>query len=222
MKVGDSTEHRYGTPRIAKDGVKYRSTFEADFVNKYLYRKGIKYEYEKKYPGTKQMCDFYLTDLGIWLELVYHGVEIKYSYQENELWQRIYLPRASYTDKNYIKKCGGNWDPDRREWYVFYSGRGNLMNLEQWMDKEDLRRSIHSDGKGCFKKYDENLTRKIAEQSLILVVTHDDMKKSSLHKIILSKKSRSCNMRIMSEYFKVLEERFETNKPDMEVLNESR
>ena len=212
--------HHYGTPKTAKDGIKYRSTFEANFVDKYLYGKNIKYEYEKKYPGSRQKCDFYLTDLDIWIELVYHGVEVKCAYQE--IGKKVYLPDATYHDRNYIKSFGGRWDPKQRKWYIIYLGE-NLLKLEKFMDEESLGHVLHSDGKSLSEEYDKNLSRKIALQHSLLVITHDDMRRSSIDKIIFSKGSKSCNFKLVSKYFKDLNEQgSKQGCHDLEVISEGR
>ena len=57
----------YGTPTIALDGIKYKSNFEANFVNKYLYNK-YSFSYELPY-GNGWYFDFYIKELNLYIEV---------------------------------------------------------------------------------------------------------------------------------------------------------
>ena len=67
----------YGNATRGKDGRNYKSQFEADFCNKFLYQK-YSYEYEKPYnDGSRRKSDFYLNDLDLYIkcpdgELIYY------------------------------------------------------------------------------------------------------------------------------------------------------
>ena len=191
----------YGIPKVAKDGVRYRSTFEADFVNKFLYNKNILYEYEKNYPNSKCKCDFYLTDLELWVELVYHDVSVKYSYEKAG--KKTYLPRATYYDNEYVKKFGAKFDWDKKKWYIIYTNK-SFPSLEQFMDDEAKEMTLHSHGKAICRDYDKKLVKKIGLAQSLIIVTHEDMKRSNLQNIIISKNSKSCFAKITSKYFENL------------------
>ena len=68
----------YGNPTKALDGVIYKSTFEARFVNKFLYNKYL-YEYEPKYDNTRYKYDFYLPQINLYIELAGLEHSLKYS-----------------------------------------------------------------------------------------------------------------------------------------------
>ena len=59
----------FGNMSKAKDGVVYRSSLEAKFVDKFLYLRET-YIYEKPYPGnTSRISDFYLPDYDLYIEI---------------------------------------------------------------------------------------------------------------------------------------------------------
>ena len=57
----------FGIRTLGKDGILYRSQYEAKFADNYLYNK-YKYEYEKPY-GNGWYYDFYLPEQDLYIEI---------------------------------------------------------------------------------------------------------------------------------------------------------
>ncbi len=70
LDAGFYPEHSelYGKPTIAKDGHKYRSKAEADFVDKYLADK-FTYDIEPYYDSGDYFYDWYIKELKLYVEL---------------------------------------------------------------------------------------------------------------------------------------------------------
>jgi len=62
-----NVQNGFGTDTYAKDGILYRSTHEAYFVNNFLYGK-YTYQYELPY-GNGWYYDFYIKELNLYIEL---------------------------------------------------------------------------------------------------------------------------------------------------------
>lgn len=61
-------DNSFGVKTISLDGNTYRSINEALFVDKFLYKK-FDYIIEPSYPGMKWLYDWYIKDLGVYIEL---------------------------------------------------------------------------------------------------------------------------------------------------------
>lgn len=69
QKLGIKLNSDFGIKTYGKDNVLYRSKLEADFSNKFLYKK-YSYEYEVKYPNPyKFLYDFYIKELNCYVEI---------------------------------------------------------------------------------------------------------------------------------------------------------
>jgi hypothetical protein len=177
----------FGKETIAKDGKKYRSQFEANFVNKFLLPSGLEFVYEVPYPNSKMTCDFYIPEFDIWIECVYHYAKMKYSYETE--FKRINLPLARYENKEFIKAYGGLWDTKIKQWYITYKGK-ELKELHRFMEPEELKVIIESDGKAIHKDYDDKLFEKITNKKCnILIVNNDDLGYNDLTHLICAKEN---------------------------------
>ena len=72
------------------------------------------------------------------------------------------------------------------------------------MEKDALDSVLYSNGKAAFEDYDERLREKISKQHSLIVVTHEDMKRSNIQKLLISKNSISCFSSIVCRYFENL------------------
>jgi len=177
----------FGKETIAKDGKKYRSQFEANFVNKFLLPSGLEFVYEVPYPNSKMTCDFYIPEFDIWIECVYHYAKMKYSYETE--FKRINLPLARYENKEFIKAYGGLWDTTIKQWYIVYKGK-ELKELHRFMEPAELKVIIESDGKAIHKDYDDTLFEKITNKKCnILIVNNDDLGYNDLTHLICAKEN---------------------------------
>lgn len=103
------------THTIANDEKKYRSEFEASFVNRFLHNK-FDYEYEKRYDEeTRFTCDFYLKDLDLWVECCYKPFAFCNTATLHT--GRINLI-CGYNQRHVAKRNGAKWDKDRKTWYL--------------------------------------------------------------------------------------------------------
>ena len=174
---------------LADDTNLYRSQFEADVVNRFFIPNNLAYEYEKQYDNSKQKCDFYLSDLDIYIECVYHDVEMIYEYQKLEKGAKIYL-HIPYRDKEKYKHFyGALWDDKKRMWYIKNDKKSKCSTHDKFVDKTLLKASLISDGKAITDNYDDHLRRKIINNnSNIILLTKKDLDNyDSLGDILLSK-----------------------------------
>jgi hypothetical protein len=187
----------YGKLTKGKDGITYRSQFEANFANKFLFEK-FDYEYEKPYnDGTKRKCDFYIKSLDLWIECSYNEVIDTFEYQNIK--GNIPLINALYEDRTTVKFLGGRWNPAEKIWYIPVElNTGNrLKKFEKFMSKEYLK-IIELDKSQITENYSSDLRQKL----------YDNIDKRII--IISLKEVDSCNsfndvLRIVdNEYFKEL------------------
>lgn len=61
-------DSQFGTPTTAKDGVRYKSSIEAYFVDNYLYNK-YHFDYEPRYKDKLWRYDFYVKELDLYIEI---------------------------------------------------------------------------------------------------------------------------------------------------------
>ena len=203
----------FGKVSIGKDGIKYKSQFEADFSDKFLYQK-YSYEYEKLYnDGSKRKCDFYLNDLNLYIECVYHNFQSVPKYLTYDSKTKIILEKCRYEDRFEAKKFGAKWDPVKKIWWTtlpnYESERlktGFIINqrlsaLEKFMKEEDKESFFISEDKTINEDYDINLLKKLKYESNIIVVTHEDSQKcEDMNRIILKKSNDGIIRRFASEY----------------------
>lgn len=193
----------YGVLTKAKNGVVYRSKFEAKFVDKFLIPSGMPFEYEKQYPNSKRKCDFYIKNLDIWIECVYHKFTMEYKYKLKN--GRIYL-NVPYEDREYVKKSKGRWDPAASKWYVVYTGQ-SVVSLHKYIPANELETIYVSDGNALNATYDERLLEKMLANKIdILVVNHEDMLYDNLLHLIVAKKNEFINRKIIANYFKMYDD----------------
>ena len=213
MKKSNKTNHsQYGIKTVAKDGVEYKSRLEAGFVDKFLVGSGISYEYEKTYPETRFRCDFYLSDLDIWIELTYHKIE------EAKIWETknmVELPRAEYRHRHIIKSHGGCWNPKKKVWYVIRKdndiNKTSITKLEKFMHQNDKQRVILSK-KSISSVYNETLSKKVKLNDSVIVVDKEDIEKyKDLSMILIAKKNNACMRKVVRQYFSLQKEK--TNGP---------
>ena len=177
----------FGKETTAKDGKRYRSQFEANFVNKFLLPSGLEFVYEVPYPNSKMTCDFYIPEFDIWIECVYHYAKMKYAYESE--FKRVNLPLAVYENRGFVKAYGALWDSTIKQWYAIYKGK-ELKELHRFMDPEELKVIIDSDGKAINKQYDETLFEKITNKKCnILIVNNDDLGYNDLIHLICAKEN---------------------------------
>lgn len=179
----------YGKRTTAQDGKTYRSKFEADFVDKFLIPSGLEYVYEIKYPDSNMTCDFWLPQFDVWIECAYHYVSMRHEYETLTQGRRIYLPRAKFKDKDYIKTQKGKWDADNKQWYVVYEGYP-LTNLHRFMEESRLQTIMETDGKAFRKGYDQNLLSKILDRKCnVLLVNNEDLGYKDLAHLVCAKEN---------------------------------
>tara|TARA_Y100000310_G_scaffold172459_1_gene172572 strand:- start:338 stop:1264 length:927 start_codon:yes stop_codon:yes gene_type:complete len=182
----------------ADDGRLCRSQFEVDVINKLFVPNNLTYEYEKRYDNSRQKCDFYLSDFDIYIECVYHDVEMIYEYQKLEKGAKIYL-HIPYRDKEKYKHFyGALWDGKKRMWYIQNDKKSKCSTHDKFVDKSLLKASLMSDGKAITDNYDDHLRRKIINNnSNIILLTKKDLDKyDSLGDILLSKNNPHIHKRV--------------------------
>jgi len=159
----------FGIPTVANDGKKYRSKFEADFVNKFLLPSGLSYEYEVKYPNQNIICDFYIRKYDIYIECVYHELTLSYSYMKQNYKIILDVP---FEHKDRVKKLGAKWDTNAKTWYIVYTDH-SLHQLFMYMRPCDLQYSILSNGKAITQEYDEKIYKKIIQKGIDIVLVNN-------------------------------------------------
>ena len=186
----------YGKSTYGKDGILYRSMFEANFADKFLYEQ-YTYEYEKPYnDGTKRTCDFYVKDLNLWIECAWGETSQKYVYQNSKL---LYLD-VPYKEKELAKHYGAMWDKDEKKWYIFPNGN-RQKDFEQWMFQED-KEIIEISEQQITNDYASKLNQKIVDNidKRVMTVSGKDIKTySHLQRII--------SVNLKSYYDELLENR---------------
>ena len=188
----------------ADDGRVCRSQFDADVINRLFIPNSLGYEYEKRYDNSRQKCDFYLSDFDIYIECVYHDVEMIYEYQKLEEGARIYL-YVPYKDKEKYKHFyGALWDDKKRRWYIKNDKKSKCSLHDKFIDKSLLKASLTSDGKAITDDYDDNLRRKIVNNnSNIILLTKKDLDKyDSLGDILLSKNNPAIHKRVYEMFIR--------------------
>ena len=151
----------YGKMTQGLDGLTYRSMFEADFANKFLFET-IDYEYEKPYnDGTKRKCDFYIKSLDLWIECAYHDIVDNFAYQKNKGDIPLKVP---YQDKDIVKKRGAKWSPTNKIWYIPEElNTGNrLEKFENWMSRKQLELTQLNNSQ-ITENYEPSLRKKLIE-----------------------------------------------------------
>lgn len=190
----------YGTNTKARNGIVYRSKFEADFVNKFLIPSNMPFEYEKQYPNSRRKCDFYIQNLDIWIECVYHKFVLEYKYKIKS--GRVYL-NVPYEDKEYVKKFKCNWDQNKKQWFVPYTGQ-SIVPLHKYIPEGELETQYVSNGKALNADYDVRLLEKMLDNKIdILVVNNDDLAYDNLLHLVIAKKNEFVNRKIIANYFSI-------------------
>lgn len=200
--------NQYGIRTVAKDEVTYRSKFEADFVNKYLANK-YDYIYEKPYgDGSKRTADFYIPSLDIYIECVYHDINIVPIYKSYLNGRRINL-QVDFYQKDYVKKSGARWDSERKTWYKIYDGN-NISSLEKYMYDEDLKPFLMTDGKAMKEDYDANFWEKVKNNpnTDIVIFSKDCFRYDTLAHFLIAKASSGCIRRFARRYVEVFEKAY--------------
>jgi hypothetical protein len=177
----------FGKATVARDGVTYRSQFEADFVNKFLLPSGLEFVYEVSYPNSRMTCDFVIPKYDIWIECVFHNVGIQRRYESFDIGKRIDLITA-YSERHYVKGMGATWDPKKSKWFIMYYG-SNLDRFHRFMDPFLVEETWVSDKKAINADYDEQLSKKMELKKNLIVVTHDDLKYNDLNHLICAKEN---------------------------------
>ena len=168
----------YGKLTKGKDGITYRSAFEAEFAGKFLF--GLyDYDYEKPYnDGTKRKSDFYVESLDLWIECSWHQIVETFMYQKKK--GRILLDpkKAIFEKKEDVKSLGGKWDSDLKRWYVpELKNTGNrLEQFEKFMYNKDLDKTF-SDESHMHDDYEKNMKQKLVDNidKNIIVVSHKEV-----------------------------------------------
>ena len=202
-----------GTRTIGKDEISYRSKFEAMFANKFLFGK-FNYAYEKPYDdGTKSMCDFYIYDLDLYIELVYRDNDCNVIYMTNlGLGYDVPLKKAKYEDREVLKMHGCKWDPSLKEWYIPSKigpnkRKNRMFDLEKFMTEEYL--GMDYNGNADDKTYHETLEKKYRtnckDKTIIQVHLKDLKGAKSLYDII-----RTTNNALYKEKFAHLDNEIKT------------
>ena len=177
----------FGKATVARDGVTYRSQFEADFVNKFLLPSGLEFVYEVPYPNSRMTCDFVIPKYDIWIECVFHKVGMQRRYESFDIGKRIDLITA-YSDRYYVKDMGATWDPKKSKWFIMYYG-SNLDRFHRFMDPFLVEEVWVSDKKAINADYDDQLSKKMELKKNLIVVTHDDLKYNDLNHLICAKEN---------------------------------
>ena len=173
----------YGKMTQGLDGLTYRSMFEADFANKFLFET-IDYEYEKPYnDGTKRKCDFYIKSLDLWIECAYHDIVDNFAYQKNKGAIPLKVP---YQDKDIVKKRGAKFDWTNKIWYVPEElNTGNrLEKFENWMSRKQLELTQLNNSQ-ITENYEPSLRKKLIDNAdkKIIVVSYKDVSNRSINHI---------------------------------------
>ena len=187
----------------ADDGKTYRSQFEADVVNRYFIPCDINFEYEKYYENSRKKCDFYLSDFDIYIECVYHDVEINYKYQTLPIGERIYVD-IGFTEKETFKnKYRAKWDGEKKQWYIANDGKAKNYLHDRIKDKSLLKALLKSDGKAITDRYDDNLRKKLVNnKGNIVFLTKKELDKyGSLGDFLSSKNNPDINSKVFKSVF---------------------
>ena len=168
----------YGKFTKGKDGITYRSEFEAEFAHKFLH--GVyEYVYEKPYDdGTKRKCDFYIESLDLWIECSWNPIVETFMYQKKK--GKIFLDpaKATFQKKDDVKRLGGKWEPTNKLWYIPESrNTGNrLEQFEEFMFEKDLGKT-YSDESHIQPDYEKNMKEKLIDNidKKIIVVSHKEV-----------------------------------------------
>ena len=177
----------FGKATVARDGVTYRSQFEADFVNKFLLTSGLEFVYEVPYPNSRMTCDFVIPKYDIWIECVFHKVGMQRRYETLNDGQRINLI-TSYSERHHVKSLGASWDRVNNKWFLIYNG-SNLDRFHRFMDPFLVEEVWTSDKKAINLDYDEQLSKKMELKKNLIVVTHDDLRYNDLNHLICAKEN---------------------------------
>lgn len=173
---------QYGKKTKGYDTILYRSMFEAEFANKFLYEK-YDYTYEERYhDGTTCSADFYIKDLDCWLELVYFPIGEIYAYESKQI---VNLPRCYYENRHDAKKFGAKWNASQKTWYITpqdYSSQ-KIKKIWHWMDPKDLavvgttQKNMQVKGKDYEKEVLEKIERNRLKGKKIFMIHYEDMDK---------------------------------------------
>jgi len=177
----------FGKSTVARDGVTYRSQFEAEFVNKFLIPSGLEFIYEMQYPNSRMTCDFVIPKYDIWLECVFHKVGLQLRYESLNIGKRIDL-NTSYNERQYVKDLGATWDPKKSKWFIMYNG-SRLDRFHRFLDPYLVEEVWASDKKAINIDYDDQLAKKIELKKNLIVVTYDDLKYNDLNHLICAKEN---------------------------------
>ena len=192
----------YGNTTRGKDGRNYKSEFEADFCNKFLYQK-YSYEYEKPYnDGSKRKSDFYLNDLDLYIECVYHNFKIVPKYLTYDSKVKIVLEKCLYDDRFEVKKFKAKWDANEKHWWTTNDGNERRLDaLSKFMKEQDKEPFFMSDGKALKEDYDIDFFKKLQFDPSIIIVTYEDSQNcKDMNRIILQKANNICMRNLVSRY----------------------
>lgn len=173
---------QYGKKTKGYDDILYKSMFEAEFANKFLYEK-YDYTYEERYhDGTTSRADFYIKDLDCWLELVYFPIGEIYAYERKQI---VNLPRCYYNDRHDAKKFGARWNASQKTWYITPQDHSSekIKKIWHWMNPKDLdvvgttQKNMQVKGKDYEKEVLEKIERNRLKGKKIFMVNYDDIRK---------------------------------------------
>tara|TARA_R100001377_G_C3171037_1_gene103092 strand:- start:35 stop:988 length:954 start_codon:yes stop_codon:yes gene_type:complete len=173
---------QYGKKTKGHDNILYKSMFEAEFANKFLYEK-YDYTYEERYyDGTTCSADFYIKDLDCWLELVYFPIGEIYAYESKQI---LNLPRCYYDDRHDAKKFGAKWNASQKTWYITPQDHSpqKIKKIWHWMYPKDFavvdttQRNMQVKGKDYEKGVLEKIERNRLKDKKIFMIHYEDMSK---------------------------------------------
>lgn len=135
MEIGKRTK--------GKDGIVYRSKFEADFSNKFLLPLNLKYTYEKKYPDSNYLCDFYIDNYDLWIECVYGNVFKIYRYQTlTDPFGFIHGIKIPFKVKHLAKRYkGAHWNNKHGGWSIHSEG-AELRDLHPYLESNKTKEGL--------------------------------------------------------------------------------
>ena len=178
------TESLYGKKTKGHDAILYKSMFEAEFANKFLYEK-YDYIYEERYhDGTLSRADFYIKDLDCWLELVYFPIIEVYAYESKQI---VNLPRCYYHDRHDAKKLGARWNSSEKTWYITPQDHSpeKIRKMWHWMNPKDFdvvsttQKNMQVKGKNYEKEVLEKIERNRLKGKKIFMVHYEDIDRCS-------------------------------------------